>query len=62
MDQAKSGLRLPVLGAVDRTASYATMARDGVESSQDLQQLLGGITQVIPGLIQALPAIIGAFL
>lgn len=62
MDQAKSGLRLPVLAAVDRTASRAAMAGGGVESSQDLQQLLTGISGISQGLVQALPALIGAFL
>jgi hypothetical protein len=60
MDQPKSGLRLPVLAAVDRSASYATMAEDGVVPSQvDLERLLSGLAG---GLTQALPAIIGAFL
>lgn len=56
--QAKSGLRLPVLAAVDRSASYAPVTGDGVTPSlgaQDLQQILGGI-------VQTLVPVIGAFL
>ncbi len=64
MDATTSaGLRLPVQAAVDRTATYATLAEgDGVEASQNWQQLLSGITQVLPGIVQALPSVIGAFL
>lgn len=54
MDQATSGLRLPVLGAVDRSASPVAMGEGGVGPSQDLSQILG--------LVQALTPIIGAFL
>lgn len=55
MDQAQSGLRLPVLAAVDRSASHATMGEGGVEPSQnELQQILG--------IVQALAPVIGAFL
>ncbi len=62
MNQTKPGLRLPVQAAVDRTACYATLAEGGVESSQDAQQILSGISQIIPGIVQALPTLIGAFL
>ena len=54
MDQATSGLRLPVLAAVDRSASPATMGGGGVAPSQDLNQILG--------IVQALAPIITAFL
>ena len=62
MNQANTGLRLPVQAAVDRTASYSALAGGGVQSSQDPQQILAGISQLIPSIVQALPTLIGAFL
>jgi hypothetical protein len=55
MDQAKSGLRLPVLAAVDRSANHAAIGGGGVEPSQnELQQILG--------IVQALTPVLGALL
>jgi len=56
MDQAQSGLRLPVLGAVDRSASQATIGAGGVGPSQDLQSILG-IVQALTPILGALAAI-----
>lgn len=62
MNQANTGLRLPVQAAVDRTANYSALAGGGVQSSQNPQQILTGISQLIPSIVQALPTLIGAFL
>lgn len=56
MNQAQSGLRLPVLGAVDRSANQATMGGGGVGPSQDLTQILG-IVQALTPILGALAAI-----
>ena len=55
MNETKTaGLRLPVQAAVDRTATYATLADGGVEASQNA-------SQIISGLLQALPTIFSMF-
>jgi hypothetical protein len=49
MNETKStGLRLPVQAAVDRTATYATLADGGVEASQNAGQIVSGILQALP--------------
>jgi hypothetical protein len=46
-DTKTMGLRLPVQAAVDRSATGAALADGtGVEASQSLQDILGGIAKV----------------